>query len=84
MKTLRKSGRLTVNIAVSLLLVAITSGQSPGSSPSKPAAKQEVRQLEISSKPWTGDFDKILQRRIIRVMVPYSRSLYFNDRGHDL
>jgi membrane-bound lytic murein transglycosylase MltF len=42
-----------------------------------------VRQLEISNKPWTGDFDRMLERRIIRVLVPYSRTLYFNDKGHE-
>jgi len=30
---------------------------------------------------WRGDFDAMLERRVIRVAVPYSRSLYFNDRG---
>ena len=30
---------------------------------------------------WTGDFDGMLERRTIRVLVPYSRSLYFNDKG---
>jgi membrane-bound lytic murein transglycosylase MltF len=47
--------------------------------PGRPAP----RQLELSRKPWTGDFDGMLERRIIRVMVPYSRSLYFNDKGRE-
>src|SRR5262249_7895423 len=33
------------------------------------------------NKPWKGDFDAMLERRSIRVFVPYSRSLYFNDKG---
>jgi membrane-bound lytic murein transglycosylase MltF len=28
-----------------------------------------------------GDFDAMLERRVVRVLVPYSRTLYFNDRG---
>ncbi len=28
-----------------------------------------------------GDFDVMLDRRIIRVLVPYSRTLFFNDKG---
>jgi membrane-bound lytic murein transglycosylase MltF len=30
---------------------------------------------------WTGDLDGMLKRRRIRVLVPYSRTLYFVDRG---
>jgi membrane-bound lytic murein transglycosylase MltF len=41
------------------------------------------RRLAISNKPWTGDFDRMVERRMIRVLVPYSRSLYFNDKGRD-
>ena len=48
-----------------------------------PAAGQasEARQLDTKGKPWKGDFDGILERRVIRAIVPYSRSLYFNDKG---
>jgi len=28
-----------------------------------------------------GDLDAMLEQRVIRVLVPYSRTLYFNDRG---
>ena len=41
------------------------------------------RQLQLAIKPWTGDFDKMLQRRLIRVYIPYSRSLYFVDKGRE-
>jgi membrane-bound lytic murein transglycosylase MltF len=39
--------------------------------------------LDIARKPWTGDLDGMLERRVIRVLVPYSRSLYFNDKGRE-
>jgi membrane-bound lytic murein transglycosylase MltF len=32
---------------------------------------------------FTGDFDELLKHRAIRVSAPYSRSLYFNDKGHE-
>ena len=70
-------------IAASLVLVAGALGQSPGSPQSKPAAKPAARQLNIQSKPWTGDFGGMLERRVIRVVAPYSRSLYFNDKGRE-
>jgi len=48
--------------------------------PRKAAAGQR---LAFANKPWTGDFDKMLERRIIRVYAPYSRSLYFVDKGRE-
>jgi len=42
-----------------------------------------VRQLDVSTKHRTGDFDAMLERRSVRVYVPYSRSLYFLDKGRE-
>jgi len=83
MKTILTIGRLTFGIAVSLVLVASAFGQSSAPAPSSPVSKQKARQLDISFKPLTGDFDQMLERRSIRALVPYSRSLYFNDKGHE-
>jgi membrane-bound lytic murein transglycosylase MltF len=41
------------------------------------------RQLSLAAKPWTGDFDAMIQRRMIRVLVPYSRTLFYNDKGRE-
>src|SRR5262245_65728290 len=48
-----------------------------------PAAADEPRKLAIANKVWTGDFDKLLERRMLRVYAPFSRSLYFNDKGRE-
>jgi membrane-bound lytic murein transglycosylase MltF len=32
---------------------------------------------------WKGDLDGMIERRAIRVLVPYSRTLYFNDKGRE-
>jgi len=40
-----------------------------------------VTTLEHEPQTWHGDFDGMLERRIVRVLVPYSRTLYFNDKG---
>ena len=37
--------------------------------------------LKLDQK-WTGDLDKMLERRQIRALVPYSKTFYFLDRGH--
>ena len=52
-------------------------GQTPAAERSQP------RQLKIANKPWTGDFDQMLERHVIRVDSPFSRSLYFNDKGRE-
>ncbi|MGV8059445.1 MAG: transglycosylase SLT domain-containing protein [Smithellaceae bacterium] len=48
-----------------------------------PVEEQKPRTLALTSKEWTGDFDKMLEQRRIRVLVPHSRSLYFNDKGRE-
>ena len=50
----------------------ITSAEGPGT---------QLRALDLSRKQWTGDFDGMFERRAVRVLVPYSRTLYFNDKG---
>jgi len=49
----------------------------------KPAAAKPQRQLSLELKPWTGDFDQMIERHAIRVLVPYSRTLYFVDKGRE-
>lgn len=35
-------------------------------------------------KPWTGDFDALAKRRLVRILVPYSKTIYFIDKGEQL
>lgn len=35
-------------------------------------------------KPWTGDYDGMEKRRIVRILVPYSKTIYFIDKGEEL
>jgi membrane-bound lytic murein transglycosylase MltF len=32
-------------------------------------------------KSWTGDFDKLKAGRLVRILVPFSKSIYFLDKG---
>ncbi|MCU0582518.1 MAG: transporter substrate-binding domain-containing protein [Syntrophales bacterium] len=77
--------RVMLGIALSLVLAASAFGEpsAPAMAKSKPKSGSGARQLDISFKPRTGDFDQMLERRMIRALVPYSRSLYFNDKGHE-
>ncbi len=38
----------------------------------------------LRMRPWTGDLDGILKRRTLRILVPYSKTLFFLDRGKEL
>src|SRR5258705_9621991 len=82
--------RLIASFICILTITAAARAASPQpASAVKPASETKatvptaVRQLSIANKPWTGDFDAMLQRRIIRFLVPYSRTLYFNDKGRE-
>jgi membrane-bound lytic murein transglycosylase MltF len=48
-----------------------------------PEPAPRPRQLLLDNTPWTGDYDAMVDRRVIRVLVPYSRTLYFTDKGHE-
>lgn len=56
-----------------------------GQMPPPAAANQRAPAPTIDlNTAWTGDFDAMLQRRLVRVLVPYSKTLYFLDRGRQL
>jgi membrane-bound lytic murein transglycosylase MltF len=55
----------------------------PALAQDKAAAPAKPRQLSLANEPWTGDFDGMLERRVLRVLVPYSRTLYTVDKGHE-
>jgi len=46
-------------------------------------ARGAPRQLSLVNTPRLGDFDQMLKRRLIRVLLPYSRTLYFVDKGKE-
>src|SRR5215475_10170909 len=35
----------------------------------------------IAAQTWTGDLDGMIKRRMVRVLVPYSKTHYFIDKG---
>jgi membrane-bound lytic murein transglycosylase MltF len=72
-------------VKLAALLVAagiaaqVTSGAGAQDQARKP--KRVPAALEVAPAVWRGDFDQMLERRVIRVVVPYNRTLYFNDKG---
>jgi membrane-bound lytic murein transglycosylase MltF len=76
--------RLLLTVGVVLWFVATAFAQPSTSTPAKPekAADRSVYSLpNIATKEWTGDLDGMIKRRGIRVLVPYSKTFYFVDRG---
>ncbi len=73
---------LGIAVLAAFLISAPVYGQHK---PAKAAGQggKQVRALEFTNKELTGDFDKMLERRVLRVIVPYSRTLYFNDKGQE-
>ena len=53
---------------------------APKSSDKSPSGKLTLDPREIQ-KPWTGDLDGMLKRRVIRVLTVYSKTFYFADKG---
>src|SRR5262245_3158477 len=48
----------------------------------KPAAPQPpAADDSLVARPWTGDLEGMIKRRMIRVLVPYSKTHYFIDNG---
>jgi len=43
--------------------------------------RAEVVELNVHLKPHTGDFDTILKLGLLRVLVPYSRTFFFENKG---
>lgn len=46
-----------------------------------PAAPKQKAALSTESRIFKGDFEAMRKQRVIRVGVPYSRTLFFNDKG---
>jgi membrane-bound lytic murein transglycosylase MltF len=73
---------LRVGIAcVALLSTCALRAQAPAAAPSTPSKPRTLAIERVTEDKFTGDFDKMVERRRIRVLVPYSRTLYFNDKG---
>ncbi len=81
MKTRTFSAVLTATL---LLLAAVAGAQAPAKPPAKAAAppgKTDYALPDVTAKKWTGDLDGMIKRRQIRILVPYSKTYYFVDRG---
>jgi len=54
--------------------------QSPQPGPAPPTSTRPPLRTQFAGR-FTGDFDAMLDRRLIRLVVPYSPTLFFEDKG---
>lgn len=47
------------------------------------AAKAANALISNINEPWTGDFSGMTERRLVRVLLPYSMPFFFNDKGQN-
>jgi membrane-bound lytic murein transglycosylase MltF len=68
-------------LAAALLFAhTLTFAQTPATAASDPAAP---RQLSLTAKAWKGDLDRMIERRLVRVLAPHSRTLFYIDKGQE-
>jgi membrane-bound lytic murein transglycosylase MltF len=63
--------------AVSILLLCIAGEGGVWAQTPEPAT---IPVEQVTAK-WTGDLDGMIKRRMIRMLVPYSKTYYFVDKG---
>jgi membrane-bound lytic murein transglycosylase MltF len=61
-------------------LVGAAAGAAFASEEASPPAKKQ-RALSMERSSVLGDFDMMREHRLVRVLVPYSRTLFFHDKG---
>jgi membrane-bound lytic murein transglycosylase MltF len=76
-----KGMKLLAALAVAFCFFAAeTWGQSPAKVDA-PKAQSDYKLPDATAVKWTGDLDEMIKRRYIRVLVTYSKTNYFVDRG---
>jgi membrane-bound lytic murein transglycosylase MltF len=70
-----------VRTLLALLAAAIPVGGAVAADPPATAPAGKPQALPVGQRPWTGDFDGMVKRRIVRVLVPYSKTFYYVEKG---
>ncbi len=76
----------TLRSALLRVVLACTLGLSVFATPGhveEETPDDHLLTLPITRTQWSGDFEAMRERRMVRVLVPPSRTLFFNDRGQD-
>ena len=71
-------------IVLSLTCCGVLAGNAAlAQEPAPQKAAGETLTIDVAEmqKPWTGDLDGMIERRVIRVLTVYSKTIYFGDKG---
>ena len=68
-------------LACALFAGPIYAAAAAKPSPQTPQREQLTIKPEEAMKPWTGDLDGMIERRVIRILTVYSKTFYFVDKG---
>src|SRR5215470_1407381 len=78
--TLARRAELVVLVSSFVLITNGAAAQTPAQTPAKEPPKTQGIP-KPANKAWTGDLDGMVKRRVIRALVPYSKTFYFVDRA---
>ncbi len=73
----------SIRLAFVVVLLLCSAAVRAQASAPVAAGGATLRALPTEARIWKGDFDGMLERRHIRVLVPNSRTLYYNDKGRE-
>ena len=77
---LLRAGRL-IPAGVIALALATASAAPAQSPPETKVFHDDTTKLQVGTRQWKGDFDGMKKRRIIRALVPYSKTFYYVEKG---
>jgi membrane-bound lytic murein transglycosylase MltF len=70
-------------LALATLALLLFSAAPVGFAQAPPKPVAAPRALPTEARQYKDDFDAMVERRVVRVVVPYSRTLYYNDKGRE-
>jgi len=75
-----KKGTVSLALAFSVVLAAVAFAQTESKAASPPAKATQTL-ADLTKQKFTGDLDGMIQKRLIRVLVTYSKTHYFVDKA---
>jgi membrane-bound lytic murein transglycosylase MltF len=73
-----------ISLSCAILLLAAFAGAAAAQQKPAPAAPDANREstVPVGSRAWKGDFEEMTtKRRVIRALVPFSKTFYYVERG---
>ena len=73
---------LVVWLSISVFFPFVAYAQNPSPTTDTQLSTEQTAVLDdfnVALQPWKGDYDGMVQRRMVRIVVPYSRTHFFLD-----